>query len=329
MRALVCRELTGPEGLRIEDWPTPEPAEGTVRIGVRAAALNFADTLITRGTYQEKPDLPFIPGMELAGVVEAVGEGVVTEGPRALTPGMRVLAHLRHGGFAEQVVVPAEHVVPLPETIDDATAAALPVGHGTAYGALVWTARLQSGETLVVHGAAGGAGLAAVECGAALGARVIATARGANRLGVTLARGATEVIDTATEDLRTRIKDLTGGRGADVVFDPVGGATFEASLRAIAWNGRLLVIGFAGGEIQKIPANILLVKNVHALGFAWGTYRKHAPQLIRDGLKTLLRWHGEGWIKPQVSARYPLAQFGEAFRLLVERKSTGKVVLEM
>jgi NADPH:quinone reductase len=234
---------------------------------------------------------------------------------------------LAFGGFAEEVVAPVAHVVRLPDAIDYITAAGFAIAYGTAYGALVWAARLGSGETLVVHGAAGGVGLAAVECGKALGARVIATARGRERLEVASSHGADAVIDTEAEDVRGRIRELTHGRGADVVFDPVGGEVFKASLSAIAWGGRLLIIGFASGDIPQIPASRLLVKNAHALGFYWGSYREHDPARVHAAFEELLGWHGEGRIRPHVSDVLPLEQAGRAIELLLARKSTGKVVL--
>jgi NADPH:quinone reductase len=322
MRAIVCRELTGTEGLRVEDLPVPQPGPGAVRLRVRAAGVNFADSLIITGRYQDKPALPFIPGMEVAGQIEACGEGVM-----GFRPGTRVMTTLAFGGFAEEVVAPVAHVVRLPDAIDYITAAGFAIAYGTAYGALVWAARLGSGETLVVHGAAGGVGLAAVECGKALGARVIATARGRERLEVASSHGADAVIDTEAEDVRGRIRELTRGRGADVVFDPVGGEVFKASLSAIAWGGRLLIIGFASGDIPQIPASRLLVKNAHALGFYWGSYREHDPARVHAAFEELLGWHGEGRIRPHVSDVLPLEQAGRAIELLLARKSTGKVVL--
>ena len=322
MRAIVCRELTGTEGLRVEDLPVPQPGPGAVRLRVRAAGVNFADGLIITGRYQDKPALPFIPGMEVAGQIEACGEGVM-----GFRPGTRVMTTLAFGGFAEEVVAPAAHVVRLPDAIDYITAAGFAIAYGTAYGALVWAARLGSGETLVVHGAAGGVGLAAVECGKALGARVIATARGRERLEVTSSHGADAVIDTEAEDVRGRIRELTRGRGADVVFDTVGGEVFKASLSAIAWGGRLLIIGFASGDIPQIPASRLLVKNAHALGFYWGSYREHDPARVHAAFEELFGWYGEGRIRPHVSDVLPLEQAGRAIELLLARKSTGKVVL--
>lgn len=324
MRAVVCKELSGPGGLVVEEVPVPEPGSGEVRIRVRAAGLNFADSLIIKGQYQDRPALPFVPGMEIAGEIEACGSAVA-----GFVPGDRVMAALGHGGFAEQAVTAAGNVVRLPDSIDAVTAAGFAIAYGTAYGALIWAARLVAGETLVVHGAAGGVGLATVECGKALGARVIATARGAERLEVARARGAEATIDTASEDLRARIKALTGGRGADVVFDPIGGDVFTASLRSVAWEGRILVIGFASGEIPQIPANLLLVKNASAVGFYWGSYRQHDPARVHAAFEELLRWHADGRIRPHVSEVRPLVDARAALELLLSRKSTGKIVLTM
>jgi NADPH2:quinone reductase len=322
MRAVVCRELAGLDGLVVDDIPKPEPGPGEVRIRVRAAGLNFADTLIIKGQYQDRPPLPFVPGMEIAGRIDACGPGVA-----GLAPGQRVMAALGHGGFAELAVCPAEAVVRLPESMDDVTAAGFAIAYGTAYGALSWAARLVPGETLVVHGAAGGVGLATVECGRVLGARVIASARGAEHLAIAMAHGAEAAVDTASEDVRARIKQLTEGRGADVVFDPIGGDIFQASLRSIAWGGRILVIGFASGDIPQIPANILLVKNASAVGFYWGSYRSHDLARVHAGFEELLRWHGEGRIRPLVSGVRSLAEAPQALAQLLSRKSSGKIVL--
>jgi NADPH2:quinone reductase len=322
MRAIVCRELSGVSGLELAEVPTPEPGPGEVRVRVRSAGLNFADSLIIKGQYQDKPPLPFVPGMEIAGRIEACGPGVA-----GFAPGDRIMAALDYGGFAEAAVCSVEDVVRLPDSIDDVTAAGFAIAYGTAYGALCWAGRLQPGETLVVHGAAGGVGLATVECGRALGARVIATARGENHLRVAREHGAAATIDTASEDVRARLKTLTDGRGADVIFDPIGGDIFQASLRSIAWEGRLLVIGFASGQIPQIPANLLLVKNASAVGFYWGSYRRHDPARVRAAFAELLRWHGEGRIEPLVSEVRPLAQAPEALERLLSRQSSGKIVL--
>lgn len=324
MRAVVCKELGGLDALGVEELAVPEPGAGEMRLRVRAAGVNFADLLMIKGQYQDRPPLPFVPGMEIAGQVESHGPGVA-----GFLPGDRVMATLGHGGFAEETIVPASNVVRLPDTIDYVTAAGFSIAYGSAYGALAWGARLQPDETLVVHGAAGGVGLAAVECGRALGARVIATARGAERLDLARAHGAEHTIDTGSEDVRTRIKDLTDGAGADVIFDPIGGDLFEASLRSIAWEGRLLVIGFASGKIPQIPANVLLVKNASAVGFYWGSYRRHDPARVQAGFEQLLRWHAEGRIEPHVSHVRPLVEAKTALEMLAARQVTGKVVLTL
>lgn len=324
MRAVLCRQLDGPGGLKVEEVAQPDPAAGEMRIRVRAAGVNFADTLLVTGRYQIRPEPPFTPGMEIAGEIEALGPGV-----HGLEPGERVMATLAYGGFAEKVVARAIDVVRIPDRVDHVAAAALAVAYGTAHGALTWAARLRAAETLAVHGAAGGVGLAAVECGKALGARVIATARGRDRLEVARAHGADDLIDTGSEDVRERLRELTGKRGVDVVFDPVGGELFTASLRAIAWEGRLVIVGFASGEIPKIPANLLLVKNAHAQGFYWGSYRDHDPGRVRSSFETLLGWQAEGVIRPHVSEVLPLEAAGKALQRLIDRKSTGKVVLKI
>ncbi len=324
MRAVICTELGGAEKLALMERPEPEAGEGQVVIQVAAAGLNFADSLIIAGKYQEKPAPPFVPGFEVAGRVQAVGSGV-----SRFKPGDPVLALPDWGGFAEKIAVPAEHVFAMPGGVDVAVAAGFAINYGTAHGALRWHARLQPGETLLVHGAAGGTGLAAVEIGKAMGARVIATAGGAEKLAVAQAHGADELIDYRSEDIRTRVKDLTGGKGADVVFDPVGGHVFDASLRCVAWGGRLLVIGFAGGKVSQIPANHLLVKNVAAMGVYWGSYRKHRPDMLAQQFEELFGWLKEGQLKPLITQRFPLERAAEAIKILIERKSTGKMVLTM
>jgi NADPH2:quinone reductase len=324
MRAVLCRELRGLDALELADLPTPEPGACGVRICVRAAGVNFADSLMLTGRYQEKPPLPFTPGLELAGVIDAVGAGA-----RGLESGQRVLAVVSHGAFAEQAVARADDVVLLPDDMDEVTAAGFAIAYGTAHGALRWRAGLHAGETLVVHGAGSGVGLTAVECGKAIGAVVIATARGAEKLEVARAHGADHVIDSDSPDLKDRIRALTDGRGADVVYDPIGGAVFAASLRAVAWEGRIVAIGFASGQVPQIPANLLLVKNASVHGFYWGSYRKHDPERLRDGLKELFAWHRRGLIRPLVSQTLPLARTAEAIRLLTERRAIGKVVVTM
>jgi NADPH2:quinone reductase len=324
MRAMVCRALEGPDALEFTELPDPEPGACGVRIRVRAAGVNFADSLMLKGRYQEKPALPFTPGLEVAGEVDAVGAAV-----RGLSPGQRVLAVVNHGGFAEKCVARADDVVHLPDEMVHVTAAGFAIAYGTSHGALRWRADLHAGETLLVHGAGGGVGLTAVECGKALGATVIATARGADKLAVAKEHGADHVLDSEQDDIPAAVKDLTGGVGADVVYDPVGGAMFDASLRCIAWEGRIVVIGFASGTVPQIPANILLVKNAAVLGLYWGSYRKHDPERLRAGFHELFDWYRAGRIRPHVSTTLPLEQTADAIRLLTERRSIGKVVVTM
>jgi len=325
MRAVLCDSLDGPTGLRLGEVPAPEPGLGEVALRVAAAGVNFADLLMISGRYQERPPLPFTPGLEAAGVVTALGHGV-----GGVAPGTRAIALVDRGAFAETLVARAEDVFSIPPEMGFVTAAGFPIAYGTAHGALVWRAALQPGELLLVHGAAGGAGLAAVEVGKALGARVIATARGTERLAVARAHGADHALDSEGRDLRGRVKAIAAELakdGADVVFDPVGGAIFAESLRCVAWGARLLVIGFAAGEVQQIPANHLLVKNVAAVGFYWGAYRRRAPELLRAQFRDLCAWFAEGRLRPQVSHTRDLAEAAAALQLLAERQVTGKVVL--
>lgn len=321
MRAVVCRDLVGVDGLALEELPDPgHPGKGQVRIRIAAAGLNYADLLVTAGKYQVKRDPPFVPGFEASGIVEAVGPEVAE-----FQVGDRVMAIPEAGGFAEAAIVPADAVYPAPKGLDEAEAAGFPIAYGTSYLALVEQAKLASGETLLVHGAAGGVGLTAVEIGKALGARVIATAGGAEKCAVARAHGADHVIDYKSEDIRERVKALAGG--ADVVYDPVGGSAFEASLRVVNWNARILIIGFAGGPVPQIPANILLVKNVAAMGFYFGSWRRHRPDAVARGFLSLNGMVQAGQLKPLVSHRLPLAGFREALGLIQGRQSTGKIVL--
>jgi NADPH:quinone reductase len=323
MRAILTRKLIGTAGLELVELPAPEPGACHVRIAVEAAGINFADALMLEGRYQERPALPFVPGLEVAGTIDAVGVGV-----SGLAPGQRVLALVDHGGFAEQAVARADDVVVLPDELDAVTAAGFAIAYGTAYGALVWRAELARGEVLLVHGAAGGVGLTTVECGKALGATVIATARGAARTAVAAAHGADHVIDSDAPDLVEQVKALTQGRGVDVVFDPIGGALFDASLRCLAWEGRIVVIGFASGTIPQIPANILLVKNIAAMGFYWGSYRRHDPERMRAGFRQLFEWCRAGIIRPGVSEVVALAGAPAAIDRLRRRETTGKLVVD-
>jgi NADPH2:quinone reductase len=322
MRAIVCHELTGPDALRLDEIAEPRPGPGQVRIRVRACGVNFADSLITRGQYQKQPQLPFSPGFEVAGEVLELGAGV-----NGIAVGERVIAITPHGGYAEQVIADSTRCVAMPPSMSREHGAAFPVVFGTSHVALWHRARLRAGETLVVHGASGGVGLTAVAIGKKLGATVIATARGAAKLKVAGEHGADHLVDTGREDVRSRIKALTDGRGADVIYDPVGGDLFTASLRSIAFEGRLLIIGFASGDVPQIPANHLLVKNVDVIGLNWPAYVDANPQLVTTSFRTLIQWFLDGSIKPHVSATYPLARAAEALDQLVGRKSTGKIVI--
>ena len=322
MRAMLCHKWGDPEDLRLTEVDELSANAGEVVVAVAAAGLNFADTLMISGRYQEKPALPFAPGLEAAGRVKSVGPDVTR-----VKPGDRVMILTDHGAFADEAKARESDVFPIPETMNWHTAAGFPITYGTAHGALRWHARLAEGETLLVHGAAGGVGLAAVEIGKAMGARVIATAGGKAKLDVAKAHGADDLIDYRLEDIRERVKSLTGGHGADVVFDPVGGDVFDASLRCIAWGGRLLVIGFASGRVPKIPANILLVKNIAAMGIYWGSYRRKDPDKLKVEFRELFDWFQAGSLKPHVHETFPLIKADVALRLLTDRKASGKVVL--
>lgn len=325
MRAILCDAFGPIETLRFAETDAPKPGPGQVRLRVRAAAVNFADTVMIAGNYQEKPDLPFVPGLEAAGEVLEIGEDVT-----GFAVGDRVMATLRHGAFAEEALADATELFAIPAGLDFAEAAAVPVAYGTSHIALTRRAGLRAGENLFVLGAAGGVGLTAVEIGKALGATVIAAASGPEKLALARNHGADHLVDYATEDMRARVRDITGGQGADVIYDPVGGDAFKTALRTIAWEGRLLVIGFASGEVPQAAANYLLVKNASVVGVYWGAYRQHDPALIRDSFATLAGWFADGTlVKPHISHRLPLDAAVDALRLLTTRQSTGKVVLTL
>jgi NADPH2:quinone reductase len=319
MRAVICTAFGAP--LEYGAFAMPEPGPGQVLIKVAVAGVNFADSLITAGKYQEPVTPPFVPGMELSGTIAGLGGGVT-----GLTVGQRVMATVTGGAFAEYAVADQTDVYVLPENLDFVTAAGFPVAYGTSHLGLV-KAGLKAGETLVVHGAAGGVGLTAVEVGRALGATVIGTAGGPEKVRVALEHGAHHGIDYKSEDIRERVKALTGGKGADVVYDPVGGDVFDASLRSIAPDGRILIIGFASGNVPQIPANILLVKNVTVIGYYWGAYRALNPALVRSSMQEALDWWAAGKLSPHVSKTLPLDQAAQAIAMLKGRSATGKVVL--
>jgi NADPH2:quinone reductase len=320
MRALLCKELGG--SLSVEEVAAPSLGSGQVRVGVHGCGVNFADILVLEGKYQEKPELPFSPGMESAGEVLEVGEGVTT-----VSPGERVIALSDFGGAAEELVTNDFNLVPIPEGMDYATAAGFGVTYGTAHLALTRRGQLAAGEVLLVHAAAGGVGLAAVEIGKALGATVIGSAGGQEKCAVAAAHGADHVFDYKTEDIRETVKALTGGAGADVIFDPVGGEVFDASLRCIAWEGRLLVIGFASGRIPEVKAGLLLVKNISLVGVYWGANRRRDLEAFRKSFRELSKLYESGALKPLTSATYDLADARQAYDDLASRKTTGKIVL--
>ena len=322
MKAILCRDFSGPSGLTLEEVPEPVPGPGEIRLSVRACGINFADSLITAGKYQVKPPLPFSPGFEVSGDILEIGAGI-----EGFQVGDRVMGIAYVGGYAEQTVLPATQVVPIASTMPYTHAAAFPVAYGTSHVALAYRARLKAQEVLVVHGAAGGVGLTAVEIGKQLGARVIATASTPEKLEVARQHGADHLVCSSREDVRARIKALTDGRGADVVYDPVGGDLFTASLRSINFGGRILLIGFASGTVPRIPANHVLVKNIDVIGLNWPAYLDRNPKVLKASLQTLLSWYGDGRIRPHVSETFPLERALEGLQRLLERKSTGRIVI--
>jgi len=322
VRALLCREYGPIERLRVEDVPSPRPGPNEVVVEVKASSLNFPDALMVQGLYQVKPPLPFSPGMELAGIVKEVGADL-----RGVARGDRVVAFPGRGGFAQECLVAADRVSPLPAGMDFETGSAFMLTYCTSLHALKDSGHLQPGETLVVLGAAGGVGTSAVEVGKAMGAKVIAAASSEEKLAFCRKLGADETIDYEKADLRQRILDLTGGKGADVVYDPVGGAHTEAALRATAWHGRLLVIGFASGVIPQVKLNLALLKERSLVGVYWGDWTQHDPQGQRRNVDQLAGWFAEGKIKPALSERVSLEEAPAAMLRLLQRNVKGKVVV--
>jgi NADPH2:quinone reductase len=322
MKAIVCKAWGLPETLVIEEQADLVPAAGEIVIDIMAAGVNFPDVLIIQNKYQFKPELPFTPGNELAGTVHAVGTGVTQ-----YKVGDKVFAFVPQGAFAQQVKVTADAVLPMAAGMDFDTAAAITLTYGTSHHAVVDRAQLKAGETMLVLGAAGGVGLAAIEIGKALGARVIAAASTAEKLAVCKEHGADVLINYTTEDLREAIKAATHGKGPDVVYDPVGGSYTEPAFRSIAWRGRYLVIGFANGEIPKLPLNLPLLKGASLVGVFWGDYARREPAHNLAAMQELMRWLAEGKIKPHISARYPLADTPQALIDMASRKVTGKIVI--
>ncbi|MGE0717697.1 MAG: NADPH:quinone oxidoreductase family protein [Alphaproteobacteria bacterium] len=326
MRALVVERFGRPEDLVLRDLPDPVPGPGEVLVEVHAMGLNYPDLLVVAGTYQNLPPLPFVPGKEAAGIVRAVGPGVT-----ALAPGDRVAAQLEAGAFAEAIVVPAVHCYRLPDKVSMAQAAAMVLVYQTAWFSLVDRARLKPGERVLVNGAAGGVGIAAIELAKALGARPIAGLGTMAKADFVRAHGAEAVVDLAMPDLRDGLRKAvqaaTDGHGADVVIDPVGGAVFEASLRALAWDGRLVVVGFTSGAIPAVKANYLLIKHITVTGIHWSDYRDRDPALVADAQARMFAMLEEGLLDPPVMAEYPMEQAAQALAVIAERRVLGKVVL--
>jgi len=322
MRAVLCKQYGPPESLLFEEIPSPTAGPGEVVVSVKAASVNFPDVLIIQNKYQFKPPLPFTPGSELAGIVKAVGAGV-----SAFKPGDKVIAFTTYGAFAEEVKTEATRLLPLPDKMSFEAGAAFLLTYATSDHALRDRGALRPGETLMVLGAAGGVGVAAIEIGKALGARVIACASSEDKLAVCREHGADATINYAKEDLREQIKALTGGKGVDVVYDSVGGPYSEPAFRSLAWRGRLLVVGFAAGEIPKLPLNLALLKGASVVGVFWGDFVRREPKEFAASVRQLGQWYAEGKLRPHVSQTFPLEKAADALKLMAARQVKGKVVL--
>lgn len=322
MKAVLCTGFGPPEALELVTIADPVPAKGEVRIKVQACGVNFPDTLIIEGKYQIKPDFPFSPGGEVAGVIDAVGEGVDPD-----RIGEPVIAMAGYGGFAEKMLIPEAQLLPRPAGMDGQTAAGFAMTYGTSMHALKQRADLQAGETLLVLGAGGGVGLAAVELGKLMGARVIAAASTADKLAAAKAAGADDLINYSEVPLREALADLTGKRGVDVVYDPVGGEMFEMALRSCAWRGRVLVVGFASGDIPKVAVNLALLKGCAIVGVFWGAFRQRELALDNANFAQMFEWYSAGKLHPHISKAYPLEDAAKALNDLKERRAIGKIVL--
>lgn len=322
MKAIVCKTLGAPELLVLDELPDPQPGPNDITIRVEASGVNFPDTLIIAGRYQFRPDPPFSPGCEVAGTITSVGSKVTQ-----FRTGQRVTASLIYGGYAESVSVPASSAIEIPPTVTGVEAAVLPVVYGTTIHALEQRAQMKPGETLLVTGAAGGVGLAAVQLGKLMGARVIAAASSDEKLAVCREHGADETINYSSASLKETVKRLTGGQGADVIYDPVGTPLAMDCLSSLAWKGRYLVIGFAGGPIPELPSNRLLLKGAAALGVFWGSFATREPEVNAANMRRLIDWITSGQLKLPISRVYPLADAAKALRSLMERRATGKLVL--
>ncbi len=322
MKAVLCEDFGPPENLVLEDVPAPEPGRDEVLIDVHACGLNFPDVLMIQGKYQSQPPFPFSPGGEIAGTVAGVGGGA-----SRFAVGDRVFCGIGVGGFAEQVAVKERALRPIPEGMSFQQASGISTTYGTSYYALKQRADLKPGETLLVLGAAGGVGLAAVELGKAMGARVIAAASSEEKLAAARSAGADELVNYADGELKDKVKALTGGKGADVIYDPVGGALFDQCMRCINWYGRILVIGFAAGDIPRVPINLVLLKSCQLVGVFYGAWSAKAPEEAAANFEEILDFYNRGKIDPLVGAEYPLEEYAAALRCLMERRAIGKVVV--
>jgi NADPH:quinone reductase len=323
MKAVLCKSLDGPDALEVAELPSAEPGAGEVAIEVSAVALNHFDTLIVRGKYQTKPELPFSPGGEVVGIVAQLGAGV-----EGLAVGERVLAYIGYNGCREQVVAPAARVLPLPEGVSDEAAVSLPIAYGTALHGLEDRGHVRPGQTVLVLGATGGAGLAAVEVAACLGARVVAAGTSDEKLKLCAERGASELLNLTGADVKVAVRALNGGKGPDVIYDCIGGDYAEPALRGIAWEGRYLVIGFAAGGIPKIPLNLLLLKGCEIAGVYWGRHVARNLPRFREQMARLIRWCAEGKLRPHVDRVFPLAETADALRAMEARRIKGKVIVK-
>ncbi len=323
MKAVLCRTLNGPDALEIGELPDPVPGEGEVAIAVSAVALNFFDTLIVRGKYQTKPELPFSPGGEIAGRITRIGPGVT-----GLAIGQRVAAYPGYNGCREQIVAPAAEVLPLPDGISDEVAAAIPVAYGTALHGLEDRGLVEPGATVLVLGATGGTGLAAVEVARQLGAHVVAAGTSDEKLKICAERGAQSLLNLTAGDVKDAVRALNGGKGPNVIFDCIGGSYAEPALRSIAWGGRYLVVGFAAGEIPKIPLNLVLLKGCELVGVFWGRHAKMDRAIFREQMARLMNWAAKGEIRPHIDHVFPLEKTAEALRLIENRKIKGKFIVK-
>lgn len=324
MKAILCKAFGAPSSLVLEEVESPKPKEKEVLVTLKACGVNFPDTLIIQGLYQFKPALPFTPGSDIAGIVKEVGEGV-----KHLKVGDEVFGFVMNGGFAEEVIVPSNACFLKPKDMDFPIAASFMMAYGTSYHALKDRAQLKAGETLLILGASGGVGLAAVELGKLMGAKVIAAASSDDKLALCKEYGADATINYATEDLKTRIKELTEGKGVDVVYDPVGGTYSEAALRSMAWEGRFLVVGFAAGDIPKIPLNLTLLKGCSIVGVFWGSFVMKTPKKNMQNTIELMQWYSEKKLKPHIHGVYPLADTPQALEEMMNRRVKGKIVIGM